>query len=361
MGGSQRQLLYLVENMDRSRYEPVVVCKDDGPFVDRLRQSCGHAHVMPLRPWRKLAYLLGRVLDARGLTELARAERVDLLHCSDLWMSGYLLLMARRMGLPSLLHVRVARPPAVLRKHQVHKADGLIAISNRIKRQLLEAGVAESRISVIYDGVDLADFRADRVATNVLRRDFPQARGTFVGIVGRIGKSKRQLEFLQTARRLVCDEKKDATFFVVGDPHEPRHYQRVRAYVAESGLADRVVFTGHRSDIADVLASLDVLITLSGGSVMIEAMACGTPVISAGYTPPEESTIVRHEETGLLVKESELGSATARLIDDLPLRERLARAARAHAEANYSHLALAEKTQQVYDRLIDAGGGRRPA
>ncbi len=353
MGGSQRQLLHLVENMDRGRYEPVVACKGDGNFVQQLRLSCGHTHVMSMRPWRKLAQWPLRCLDARRLARLARSEQVDLLHCSDLWMSGYMLFVASGLGVPSILHVRVALPAAELRKHNCHRADGLIAISNRVKRCLLEAGVEESRISVIFDGVDLAEFNPCRGGSNVLRRDFPHASGVLIGIVGRIREPKRQLEFLQMARRLTQVANKDATFFIIGEPHEDGYAQRVRRFAAESGLGSRVVFTDHHRDIADVLASLDVLVTLSGGSVMIEAMACGTAVVSAGYTPPDESTIVLNGQTGLLVEDGELDAALAGLIDNPSLRKRLGQAARLHAEANYSHIALAKKTQCVYDTLMD--------
>ena len=160
------------------------------------------------------------------------------------------------------------------------------------------------------------------------------------------------------ARRLVREQGKDATFFVIGETHEQAYDRHVRQYAVENGLADRVIFTGRRDDIPDVLASLDVLVTLSGGSVMIEAMACGTPVVSAGFTPSAESTIVLDGRTGLVVEANELDTATARLIGDAGLRERLARSARQHAESNYSHLTLVAKTQQTYERLLGNGAGQ---
>jgi glycosyltransferase involved in cell wall biosynthesis len=353
IGGSQRQLLHLVENLDRSRYEPIVVCRTGGPFVEQLRRCCPRTHILTLRPWRKFPQRLLGFFDARRLTRMTRKEHVDLLHCSDLWMSGYLLFAASRLGLPSILHVRAPLPADDLRKHRCQQADGLIAISNRVKHHLLAAGVEERRISVIFDGVNLAEFTPGRAEPNVLHRDFPQARGTLIGLVGQIKAPKRQLEFLQMARRLVQSGEKDATFFVIGDPYEDSYHRRVRRYAAESGLGSRVVFVEHRDDMPDVLAALDVLVSLSGGSVMIEAMACGTPVVSAGFTPPGESTIVRHGQTGLLVQDGELDAAVARLIDDPALRTQLGQAGRQHAESHYSHIAMAEHTQQVYDRLLN--------
>jgi glycosyltransferase involved in cell wall biosynthesis len=105
----------------------------------------------------------------------------------------------------------------------------------------------------------------------------------------------------------------------------------------------------------EVLAALDVLVTLSGGSVMIEAMACGTPVISAGFSRPEESVMVQPGRTGLLVESAEpaaLAEAMRRLIGSGELRRRLARDARAWAEQRFVHTEMVRRTEQVYEELL---------
>ena len=359
LGGSQRQLHHVVANLDRSRYEPVVVCREGGPFVDLLARAGVEIHVVRLRPWRKFPEGLLRYADGRRLVELARSRRAVLVHSSDLWLSGYLLRVARGLGIPSVLHVRAPKPPRELRKHRCSRPTAVIAISGRVRGNLIQAGVPDEKIALIYDAVDLRDFHPDRAAADVLRRDFPQARGAMVGIVGRIKDSKRQLSFLRAAQRLVESCRTDVTFFVIGNAHETDYSRRIRHFADQSGLGERVIFTGRRNDLPEVLASLDVLVTLSGGSVMIEAMACGTPVVSAGFTQPGESTIVRDGQTGLLIppgREGDLDAALARLIEDAALRRRMGRAARQHAEAHYSHVELVAKTQGLYDRLLGARG-----
>lgn len=353
VGGSQRQLSYLLEDIDRQRYEPIVVCTDAGPFVDRLRQSCS-VHVRRLRPWRKPLLALLRNLDARWLTRLADKSNIDLVYCSDLWLSGYALRVASRLRRPVVLHVRAPMDPRRLEKHGCNRADAVIAISPRASRRLLDAGVPESRISMIYDGVDIREFRPKPQILNVLRRDFPHAGGTLVGLVGRIRTSKRPMGFLESANRLL-GAGYDATFFIIGSPDGTCHHREVRQFATESGLGSRVIFTDRRDDMADVLASLDVLVTLSGGSVMIEAMAAGTPVISAGFTPPDESTIVLNEQTGLVVSDDDLDQAIARLINQPDYRAKLAAAARRHAETHFDHHEMVNQTQQVFDRLLSAG------
>jgi len=356
-GGSQRQLFYVAANLDRSRYEPVVVCREQGPFVDLLRDSGIETHVLPLTPWRKWPAALHRYPDRWNLSALARRCRACLIHSSDLWLTGYLLSTARRLDVPSVAHVRKPVEPREVRKHRCGRARALIAISNRVRDDLLRAGVAPQKVSVIYDGVDLEEFHPDRGRDNVLRREFPGCRGVLVGIIGRIDRFKRQMDFLRSAVRVGRAARRKVTFFVVGDAHEPAYHQELVGFARASRLDGQMVFTGRREDIAAVLASLDILVTLSGGSVMVEAMACGTPVISAGFTQPAQSTIVLHERNGLLVpsgRDGDLDAALVRLIEDDALRTRLGHQARRSAEKAFGHDALVLATQGLYDRLLTA-------
>ena len=142
---------------------------------------------------------------------------------------------------------------------------------------------------------------------------------------------------------------------MVGQPLEADYYQRIRHMVSSNGLAERVVFTDRREDMPAVLASLDVLVTLSGGSVMIEAMACGTAVISAGFTRAEYSRIVKDGQTGLLVESNrteELQAALLRIIEDPTRRDQMGRQGREHVEKIYSHKELVSATQRLYDELL---------
>ncbi|MBS3734766.1 MAG: glycosyltransferase family 4 protein [Phycisphaerae bacterium] len=363
-GGSQRQLAYLLDGLDRGRWGPVVVCREDGPFVEQLRSGDVETHVMRLSPWRKWRAGLGRFGDCWRLAQLAQRAGVALVHCSDLWLSGYMRHVAKRLGVPSVLHVRAPKPPGELRKHRCRSATAVIAISRRVGGQLTAAGVAPERITVMYDAVDLERFAfAERdgqrdEADSVLRRAFPQARGVLVGLVGRIDPAKRQEDFLRAAGEAMRDARGQATFFLIGPAYRPSYAAALRAFARRDGLDGRVIFTGVRNDMPAVLGSLDVLVSLSGGSVMMEAMACGAAVVSAGFTPAADSEIVRDGETGLLLppgREFELGATLRRVIGDAALRRRLARSGRRHAETHYGADRLVAATQAIYERLLDEG------
>ena len=356
IAGAQRQLYNLAAGLDRQRYEPIVVCREEGPFPELLIQKGIETHVLRLCPWRKWPGSIGRFLDGPRLVRFARREEIELVHGSDLWQSGYVLKVAHKLNVPAVLHVRRPRSVREVRKHRADEAAAVVAISARVRDDLIAGGVATERINLILDGVDLDRFTAGQREGNVLGRQFPQAQGVRVGIVGGIKRTKGQLEFLRAVQG-ITGSSQGATFFIVGEAEEAVYYQRIRELVDANELADRVVFTGRREDMPAVLASLDVLVTLSGGSVMIEAMACGTPVISAGFTRAEYSMIVQDGQNGLLVESNraeELGAAMVRIIEDSCLREQMGRQARRHAETIFGRDKLVGDTQRLYDQLFGA-------
>jgi glycosyltransferase involved in cell wall biosynthesis len=365
VNGSQRQLYYVVSNLNRDIYEPIVVCRKDGQFVSQLRDYGIAAYVLPLHPWRKFPAGLYRYFDAERLARFATQHKVALVHSSDLWLSGYLNWVAEKLKIPSILHVRTPICPADVHKHHCARATRLIAISRRIRKNLLGAGISPGKISLVEDAVDLELFRPRQRKANVLRQGFsftgkqfgPEltAEGVLVGMVGRIDPSKRQLEFLQAAERIVQSSNRSVTFFMVGEVHSRGYFKQLKRFINKRGLEQYVFFTGRRDDVMQVLSSLDILVSLSGGSVMFEAMACGKPAVSAGFSTKEDSVHIQDGRTGLLVsstRDSELVQCLFRLIDAPGLRRQIGREARRWAENNFSHTDMAVKTQQLYGQLL---------
>jgi len=97
VNGSQRQLYYIVTNLNRDIYEPLVVCRRDGQLVSQLRDYGVAAEVLGLHPWRKFPAGLFRYVDAKRLVAFARRYKVAIVHSSDLWLNSYLIRVAERL------------------------------------------------------------------------------------------------------------------------------------------------------------------------------------------------------------------------------------------------------------------------
>lgn len=354
IGGSQRQLLYVITNLNHG-YEPIVVCHKDGQFFSQLKKNNIVTNTFSLHPWRKFPAGLYRYLDVERLCRFAKQHRVSLVHSSDLWLSNYMNWVAKRLKIPSILHVRTPITPKNVHKHNCDKATAIIAISRRVKRDLLCSGIHEGKINQIDDAVDLSIFKPKENKENVLRRDFSPNGRVLIGIVGRIQPSKRQLVLLETAEHIINNCKRSITLFIIGEVRYKQYFKQLKKFVSNRRLDNYIIFTGKRDDIPKILNSLDILVSLSGGSIMFEAMACSKAVVSADFSTPEDSVNIQDGKTGFIAnstRNSELVQTLVKLIDSPELRIQIGQEARKWAKNNFCHINMATKTQQLYAQLL---------
>jgi glycosyltransferase involved in cell wall biosynthesis len=239
----------------------------------------------------------------------------------------------------------------MVRKNRFASADGLIAISARSRKDIIEAGICPEKIHLIYDSIDTDVFRP-----------MPNARERFIsngdfvfGLVGRIEPAKYQMEFVLAAEH-VAVRHKNVKFVLVGQAWNRTYAEKIEHFIKNAGLSDRIVFYGRREEMPEVLSSFDVLVSLSGGSVMYEALACGVPVLSAGYTRKEDSVHIIHDYNAMLVENREPDSlvrAMERMLEDSRYLHALAENTRPHVLSHLTDSIMAERTEAVYRTILD--------
>jgi glycosyltransferase involved in cell wall biosynthesis len=153
-----------------------------------------------------------------------------------------------------------------------------------------------------------------------------------------------------------------AVLVLVGDGEWRETLERL---ARETGVGDRVIFTGSIANPLAVVEHADVVVlpSLSEGLpiALLEAMAIGRAVVASRVGGIPE--VVQDGETGLLIPAADsaaLASAIARLMMDPPLRANLGSQARAHVERQWSSQRMVACTTAVYDEVLAARkGGRR--
>ena len=177
-------------------------------------------------------------------------------------------------------------------------AAGLVTVSAGLKRRLVALGAAPERVRVLRNGVDLAAFRppADREAA---RRALGFMRPTLLA-VGNLVPLKRHTLIVEALSHLP-----GVDLAIAGDgPERPR----IEALARRLGLADRVRLLGRvpRESLPDIYGAADILIhpSLREGwpNVLLESMACGTPVLAADFDSVRE--IVGEPEAGRVFAEA---------------------------------------------------------
>jgi glycosyltransferase involved in cell wall biosynthesis len=140
-------------------------------------------------------------------------------------------------------------------------------------------------------------------------------------------------------------------------PSQRPYLDELKKRAVEQGVADRVLFTGLRSDVPALLAAADVSVmpSLSEAlsNVLLESMAAGAPTVATrvGGTPEA----LTDGETGLLVPPGQvqpLAAAISRLLDDKALAAHLGRAARQFVRQHLSVQRMVSATEQLYSELL---------
>ncbi len=176
-----------------------------------------------------------------------------------------------------------------------------------------------------------------------------------VGLVGRVEEFKKVRDFVHLAGNVLKTGLK-VKFFIVGEMQRNEYGASVEGDVRAMGRENDIIFTGRRNDMPAVLAGMDVLVTLSGGSVMFEAQAAGTAVLSISGAGAF-SDYTRHGETAICLQTSDMAAAADTLSDlltDGAKRTALTNRARSDVESHLSVASMVEKTARVYDTLLAA-------
>jgi glycosyltransferase involved in cell wall biosynthesis len=239
------------------------------------------------------------------------------------WRSSA-LLAARLTGVPSVVHVRAPLGSETI-DPELLKATIVVGNSEASIRALRAHRPAE-RVRVVHNFIDFEPFEHARD----IRSQFFPGGNPVVGFVG-VFRPEKGIEYFLDMARLLLDERPDVRFLAVGGEsavEDVGWFDRMRAHARAIGLGDRIHFTGSRTDIPDLMRSIDVLVVPSlnegFGRVIVEANAVGVAAVGADAAGIPE--VIEDGVTGYLVPPRDvpaMASVVGRLLDDEPLRRRL--------------------------------------
>lgn len=351
-GGVPRVVEALVRHTDRDRIAPHAFYLKGGEGPDLFRGAD-----IPCRSAETAS-------KASAMTELVAfldRYRIDILHTHSFRPNLYgrmAGLVLRPSGLKLVAHYHNDytdkwTADAVLLEQRLAKVtDAGLAVSAPVAGHVAErvglvCELAENAID--RDRVMGGDRMAGRIALGIGPDDVA------VGLVGRVCRQKGVDTFVEAA--IACLAKRpDMCFAVIGDAEDRDLQVRMTARIEAAGWPDRIRFAGHRDDIANVLAALDLLAAPSRwegfGLMLVEAMAAGVPIVASdvGGIPD----VVRH--AAYLVSPDDpaaLADALSRLAGNPSCRTALVEAGRGRA-AHFSWDRTASRVAKVYDRIAGA-------
>ena len=380
VGGSHQVLYDMVRSMDRTRVEPIILFYQDNRFValfrdagirvvtwDALRAAEQGVHRSG-RPIKKLFEIV-RAIARRH--DFLRAERIELVHMNNSPRTGNddWLPAARLRGIPIVSSARGDAEPlpgwgprATVHRFLSRRFDRVVAVSEYIASAMRAQKIPAKAVVVVHDGVDRAKLAllGKRPAAE-LRAELGVPPGAvFVVAVGNIRSWKGQhVVIAALARMAPADRARLCVVFVGAVRDEDRPYfDELQQSSRELGLDAIVRFSGSRLDVPEILSVADIMVHSStipepGGTVVIESMTFGAPVIVAS-----KGGHLDYLQDGLglihdVERPDELAAHLAFLAAQPRERERISTGAKIRA-ADFSIERTARKMQAVYDELLPA-------
>ena len=383
LGGAEICLLDMIAVLREARptWNIHVIVSADGHLVERAAALGATVEVVPFPT--ELATLgdsgtsskLGLILHLLSAVPAIRAYRSQL--CASLakiqpeviHTNGFKMhvlgAMSRTQGSKLVWHIHdyVSSRPLMARllRHYVSRTNVIVANSTSVAEDVRLSLGAKRNVIPILNVVDLQEFAPEG---NILDLDKLSGNvsapvGTVrVGLLATMAWWKGHRLFLDALAKLPADL--NVRGYIIGGPlyqtgSQQETVETLRTYAERIGIADRVGFTGFVAQPAAAMRALDVVVHASTepepfGRVIVEAMACGKPVISSGVGGAGEILMMGDFALAFKLNNADsLASAITRLAKDAELRTLLGRNGLNTARARFGRERLARELPPVYE------------
>lgn len=344
LGGVESHIQLLVRELVARDYI-IGLATGGGATVGVVRQAGATITVLPLYPSTPV-HLIRSVLS---LCSYVRTHRVDLLHSHHRFTTIVGRAVSSIMKVPLVVTVHEFKQD---RRWLASTWTGTVTITpSTALRDHLQAfyGVPRYRLCVVPNAVDATPY-IDPMRQIALRKELAYDPSVpWIGFIGRLAPEKG-CKFLVEAMPGILQRHAGARFVIAGSGPDAVNLRR---QVHGLGLEANCIFVGERSEIAELLELMDVIVIPSLAEsfslVALEAMRAERPVVASSVGGIPE--VVRDGETGILVppqSSQALGAAVAELLDSSEKRSRLGLRGRQVFLEQFVPSVLAERTLAAY-------------
>ncbi|MET0635112.1 MAG: glycosyltransferase family 4 protein [Chitinophagaceae bacterium] len=357
IGGGESHLLSLVENLNRSLFEPVVLSFTDGPMIDRLNSLGIENHIIhTTRPFD--------ISKWREVKRFIKSRQIDLLHAHGTRANSNVLWAARSLGLPVIYTVHgwsfhqdqqplVRRVRILGEKYLTGRSTLNISVSASNQQSGREF-IPSFRSVIVNNGIDQKKFNPSRQFRDIRKELGISPDVMLLLFIARFTSHKQPLALISAFQKALV-QRPGLHLLMVGDGDQK---QEAIQLIRSAGLEKQVTLETFRQDVPDVLAAADIFVLPSlweGLPIgLLEAMSMGKTVIATRVDGSRE--VVTHGENGWLVNTENLVQDLATAIVDLsnnaPLREQLQKRAMATVDSTYNAANMTREIEGIYRDVL---------
>jgi len=347
--GGQRQLLLLARGLRQRSHSQLIVCPEGSELEGRARQTGFEVFALPAHD----------PANAHGILQLRQhllAAPHDILHAHDGRAQTLAWLASLGMTVRRVASRRVTFLPSNRWSHRLKYAytcDAVVAVSDFIRQLLVSAGVPESKIEIIPDGIEIPAELPTAAARSQLRAQWGLGEQEFlVGHLGAFTPEKGQDVALDALLGL-AERLPQARLLLAGDG--PTRSSPAITHKVERARG-RAQLCGTIEDLSEFFSALDLFVMPSRaeglGSSALLAMAYGLPVVASRVGGLPE--IVVEGETGWLVPPGSAAALAGAIVAAASDRSRVVQVGRNARERarQFAAAIMVERTEALYSRLL---------
>jgi Glycosyltransferase len=356
IGGGESYLLSLVENLDREKFEPVVLSFTDGPMVDRLRKKGIKTYVIhtekpfDVRVWKKVKEVMDK-------------EKVDVVHAHGTRANSNMFWAARKNHVPLVytchawsFHIDqnpVKKKLRILGEQFLTAKANINICGSVANRDTGKKLFGNFDAVVIHNSIDSKKFNPYNTYKNLREELGFTASEIVIASIARFTLQKQPLKLIRAFKE-VAERIPHAKLLMVGDGEQK---EKAIELIHELGLQDKVNLQPFRQDVPELLASSDIFVLPSLWEAfpiaLLEAMSMGKAVIGTNVDGTPE--IIENRKNGILINvdemEQELKTAMIELCANSDLRKTLQKNAIDSIYNKYNVETLARKNEEIYSQL----------
>lgn len=318
--GSDKTLLLLLKNLDKTKFKPIVILPFKGPLTEALENEKIEVVIAPvLKLYRKL-FSPKNILDF--FREIKQAFKIvnDLhnKHNFSLIYSNTLavllgIMFARKNKIKHLWHVHeIIEKPTIFKKGFTRllalKCNSFIVYNSEATQHFWQTNQSISKKgTVIWNGIEtnLPETNTSEIATIRTNKLLSQPNEIVIALVGRISRWKGQMILLEAFNKLAQNNENIKLVFVGAPPPNQENFQEdLVKKISFFQLEKKVTIIPFQNDIHKIWQAIDIAVVPSTepepfGMVAIEAMLASKPIVASNHGGLKE--IIINNETGFLV------------------------------------------------------------
>jgi glycosyltransferase involved in cell wall biosynthesis len=358
IGGGETHLLSLVENINQSLFEPIVLSFTDGPMIDSLKQMNIKTYVVPSEKPFDFS-IWNNVLD------VLKKEDIQLIHTHGTRATSNLLRSAKKLNIPLIYTIHgwsfhddqkmITKKIRVLSEKYLTAKTALnvaVSKSNFLSGKKL---IPKLEAEVINNGIDLQKFNPQNKCKDIRAELGIPKDDILLIFIARFTSHKQPLSLIK-AFQLALQQNHSLKLLMVGDGDEKSEALK---FVEETGIKNNIYFQPFRQDVPDLLAAADIFILPSlweGLPIgLLEAMSMGKAVIATNVDGTNE--IIQDKKNGLLIEVDglvkNLAVAINNLSNDERLRTQISQNAIQTINEKFNAAQMTRQIENAYTRILN--------